>query len=177
MLLGGLMIHGLQPGPRLFETSGDIVWSIMAAVLVSNLIVMLIGGIGFRLFARVLDVPRHLLAPALFILSVVGTYSLANQWFDVVVMLCLGTFGFVLTLANYPVYPIVIGVVLGPLLESEMRRALVIAGGDWTTFVTRPGSATILAVALAALVLPNLIARLKSGGARPGPHVPTESPE
>ncbi|HET8728269.1 MAG TPA: tripartite tricarboxylate transporter permease, partial [Alphaproteobacteria bacterium] len=161
MLLGGLMIHGLQPGPRLFEASGDIVWSILATVLIANLVVVAVGLIGFRFFVKVLDVPRHLLAPALFVLAVVGTYSLANQWFDVVVMLCLGVSGFLLTLANVPVYPIVIGVILGPLLESEMRRALVISGGDWLTFVTRPGSATILAVALAALVLPTVLARLK----------------
>jgi putative tricarboxylic transport membrane protein len=174
MLLGGLMIHGLQPGPRLFETSGDMVWSIMATVLLANLVVIVVGAAGFRLFAKVLDVPRHLLAPALFILSVVGTYSLANQWFDVVVMLCLGVFGFVLTVANFPVYPIVIGVVLGPLLESELRRALVIAGGDWTTFVTRPGSATIIAVAVAAVVLPNLITRIKKNKIGP---VPRSTPE
>src|SRR5690606_24015121 len=116
-LLGGLMIHGLQPGPRLFETSGDIVWAILAAMLLANLVMIFVGLIGFRFFVRVLDVPRHLLTPALFVLAVIGTYSLANQWFDVVVMLCLGTAGFLLTLARVSVYPIVIGVILGPLLE------------------------------------------------------------
>lgn len=176
MLLGGLMIHGLQPGPRLFETSGDIVWAIIATMLLANLAIAAVGVVGFRFFVRILDVPRHLLAPALFVLAVVGTYSLANQWFDVVVMLCLGTFGFLLTLANISVYPIVIGVILGPLLESEVRRALVISGGDWSTFLTRPGSAAILAVAVAALVLPTLLARLKGNGAAGGgtPHATAE---
>lgn len=179
MLLGGLMIHGLQPGPRLFETSGDMVWAILATVLLANIVIIAVGLIGFRFFVRVLDVPRHLLTPALFVLAVVGTYSLANQWFDVVVMLCLGTAGFLLTLANFPVYPIVIGVILGPLLESELRRALVISGGDWTTFITRPVSAVILTVALAALFLPALLARAKGlrrhfGGIT---HVTAENPE
>lgn len=162
MLLGGLMIHGLQPGPRLFETSADIVWDILATVLLANLAIILVGLIGFRFFVRVLDVPKHLLIPALFVLAVVGTYSLANQWFDVVVMLALGAAGFLLTLASVPVYPMVIGVILGPLLESELRRALVISGGDWTTFLTRPGAALILAAALAALVLPTILSKLKS---------------
>ena len=157
MLLGGLMIHGLQPGPRLFETSADMVWSILAAVFVANLVIIAVGLIGFRFFVRVLDVPRHLLAPALFVLAVVGTYSLANQWFDVVVMLALGTFGFAATLARIPVYPMVIGVILGPLLEAEARRALVISGGDWSTFVTRPISGVILAVALATLLVPPIL--------------------
>ena len=157
MLLGGLMIHGLQPGPRLFETSGDIVWNILAAVLIANLLIMIVGAIGFRFFVRVLDVPRFLLTPALFVLAVVGTYSLSNQWFDVVIMLGLGVFGFVATLASIPVYPMVIGVILGPLLESETRRALVISGGDWTTFLTRPVSAVLLIIAIAVLVLPSIM--------------------
>jgi len=161
MLLGGLTIHGLQPGPRLFETSGPIVWHILASILIANLLIIAVGVIGFRFFVRVLDVPRHLLIPALFVLAVVGTYALSNQVFDVIVMLALGTVGFLMMLASIPVYPAVIGVILGPLLESEMRRALVISGGDWSTFVTRPGSAAILAVAIVALVLPNLLARLK----------------
>lgn len=154
MLLGGLMIHGVQPGPRLFETSGDLVWTIMASILLATLAIGVVGTIGFRFFIRVLDVPRHLLVPALFVLAVVGTYSLANQWFDVMVMLVLGTFGFCATLAKIPVYPMVIGVILGPLLEAELRRALVISGGDWSTFVTRPVSAVILTAAIAALILP-----------------------
>lgn len=161
MLLGGLTIHGLQPGPRLFETSGPIVWDILASVLIATLMVIVVGLIGFRFFVKVLDVPRHLLVPALFVLAVVGTYSLANQWFDVVIMLALGVGGFLMTLAGIPVYPAVIGVILGPLLESEMRRALVISGGEWSTFFTRPGSATILTIALIALILPNLLSRIK----------------
>lgn len=157
MLLGGLMIHGLQPGPRLFETSGDIVWNILAAVLLANLAIIVVGAIGFRFFVKVLDVPKHLLTPALFVLAVVGTYSLSNSWFDVVIMLGLGVFGFFATLATIPVYPMVIGVILGPLLESETRRALVISGGDWTTFLTRPVSAVLVCLAIAVLVLPSIM--------------------
>ncbi|WP_274424732.1 tripartite tricarboxylate transporter permease [Chelativorans sp. YIM 93263] len=157
MLLGGLMIHGLQPGPRLFETSGDIVWNILAAVLLANMAIIVVGAIGFRFFIRVLDVPKHLLAPALFVLAVVGTYALSNNWFDVVIMLGLGVFGFIATLAAIPVYPMVIGVILGPLLESETRRALVISGGDWMTFLTRPVSAVLVILAVTILVLPTLM--------------------
>ena len=126
-----------------------MVWLILSATFIANLAVIFVGLLGFRLFVRVLDVPRHLLSSALFVLAVVGTYSLANQWFDVVVMLCLGVSGFLLTLAAIPVYPVVIGVILGPLLESEGRRALVIGGGDWSVFLTRPVAAVILAIALA----------------------------
>jgi putative tricarboxylic transport membrane protein len=174
MLLGGLTIHGLQPGPRLFETSGPIVWHILASVLIANLLIIAVGVIGFRFFVRVLDVPRYLLIPALFVLAVVGTYALSNQLFDVVVMLTLGAVGFLMMLASIPVYPAVIGVILGPLLESEMRRALVISGGDWTTFVTRPGAATILVIAVVALLLPNFLASLKRRRLRASDALPRE---
>lgn len=166
MLLGGLMIHGLQPGPRLFETSGDIVWNILAAVLLANIAIIIVGTIGFRLFVRVLDVPKFLLTPALFVLAIVGTYSLSNQWFDVVIMLGLGIFGFIATLTAIPVYPMVIGVILGPLLESETRRALVISGGDWTTFLTRPVSAVLLTMAIAILILPSIMKHRKHRASR-----------
>lgn len=166
MLLGGLTIHGLQPGPRLFETSAAVVWSILAAILIANLLIIFVGIVGFRFFVRVLDVPRHLLTPPLFVLAAVGTYALSNQWFDVVIMLALGVTGFLMLLSSIPVYPAVIGVILGPLLESEMRRALVISGGEWSTFVTRPGSATILGFAFIALVLPSLYAKFKRRRAR-----------
>ena len=175
MLLGGLMIHGLQPGPRLFDTSSEMVWAILASVFIANLAILAVGLIGFRGFVRVLDVPRHLLAPALFVLAVVGTYSLANQWFDVVIMLALGTMGYVATLAAIPVYPMVIGLILGPLLEAETRRALVIAGGDWSTFVTRPVSAVILAAALAALILPPILSRRAARKAARGEFAQTET--
>jgi putative tricarboxylic transport membrane protein len=138
-----------------------VVWDILATVLLANLAIIVVGLIGFRFFVRVLDVPKHLLVPALFVLATVGTFSLANQWFDVVVMLGLGVAGFLLSLASVPVYPIVIGVILGPLLESELRRALVISGGDWTTFATRPVAAVILAAAFAALILPLLFGFIK----------------
>lgn len=158
MLLGGLMIHGLQPGPRLFETSGHTVWTIIASVLIANVIMAIVGVVGIRGFIQCLRVPRRILAPCLLVLTLVGTYALAHQFFDVGVMLLLGVFGFACLLAEFPVYPIVIGIILGPLLESELRRALVISGGDWSTFVTRPVAAFFLAMTVIALVGPTIVA-------------------
>ncbi len=161
MLLGGLMIHGLQPGPMLFETSAAAVWSIIAALLISNVVMAFVGYFGIRGFIQALRVPKMILAPTLLTLTIIGTFSLSHQFFDVVVMLCLGVFAFLCTLANFPVYPIVIGIILGPLLEAELRRALVISGGDWSIFVTRPASAFFLFMALVALLGPTLVSRWK----------------
>ncbi|MDR2160778.1 MAG: tripartite tricarboxylate transporter permease [Desulfovibrio sp.] len=169
MLLGGLMIHGIQPGPRLFETSGPLVWTIICALLAANVIIALVGFFGIGGFFQALRVPKSLLSPCLLILTVIGTYALSGQIFDVIIMLCLGLFGFLCLLAEFPVYPMVIGIILGPLLEAELRRALVISGGDWSIFLTRPVSAIFLAMTVLALVVPTLIARWKKRGKAPCP--------
>ena len=161
MLIGGLMIHGLQPGPRLFSTSTDVVYGILAAVAIANVLMLVISLVGYRYFVRVLKVPRYLLAPALLLLTVIGAYALNNSWFDVGVMLVLGAFGYLLTIAGFPVYPIVLGLVLGPILESESRRALVMAGGDWTVFLTRPVSLAFLCLAVLVLVGPWALGKIR----------------
>ena len=161
MLLGGLMIHGLQPGPRLFETSGPAVWTIIAAILIANVMMAFVGFFGIRGFIQALRVPKLLLSPCLLVLTIIGTYALSNQLFDVVLMLCLGIFGFICLMADFPVYPMVIGIILGPLLESEARRALVISGGDWSIFITRPVSALFLIMTVTALLGPTLVSRWK----------------
>ena len=120
-----------------------------------------VGFFGIRGFIQALRVPKLLLSPCLLVLTIIGTYALSNQLFDVVLMLCLGIFGFICLMADFPVYPMVIGIILGPLLESEARRALVISGGDWSIFITRPVSALFLLMTLTALLGPTLVSRWK----------------
>lgn len=158
MLIGGLMIHGLQPGPRLFEASGGIIYTVLAAFLVANVMMYLVSVVGYRYVLRILNVPRHLLYPGLLLMTVVGTYALNHQMFEVGLMLVLGVVGFVITLAGFPVYPIVLGLVLGPILESELRRALLISGGDWSVFVSRPVSCLLLIMTVIALAGPRIMA-------------------
>lgn len=167
MLIGGLMIHGLQPGPRLFEANSDIVYAVLAAFLIANVMMYLLSVVGYRYVVRVLNVPRHLLYPALLLMTVVGTYALNRQLFDVGLMLMLGALGFIATLARFPVYPIVLGLVLGPILESEMRRALLISGGEWSVFLTRPVSAVLLLLSIAAIFGPILARILRKTRASP----------
>ncbi|CAK7008034.1 MAG: hypothetical protein DELT_00325 [Desulfovibrio sp.] len=161
MLIGGLMIHGLQPGPRLFSTSGDIMWLLIASILVANVLMGAVGVLGFRFFVKAMSLRNYFKVPALLVLTIVGTYSLSNLWFDVLVMLILGVCGFIMMLGNFPVYPIVIGIILGPVFESETRRALTVSGGDWAIFVTRPVSATVLALTMLMLFGPPLVRAFK----------------
>lgn len=163
MLIGGLMIHGLQPGPRLFEASGPIMYTVLAAFLIANLLMFAISLVGYPLVVRILNIPRHLLYPGLLLMTVVGTYALNHQLFDVWVMLALGLVGLLLGLAGFPVYPVVLGLVLGPILEIEARRALLVSGGDWSVFVTRPVSAVLLALTVIALIGPPLLRRRHGG--------------
>lgn len=151
ILLGGLMIHGLQPGPNLFRGDLYVVYGIFAALFVANLLMVLTLRYGIKGFVQVLRIPRHYLAPILLILAVIGVFSLNNNWFDVWVMLALGGFGFLLALGGFPLAPVVLGLVLGPLLESQTRRSLILSGGDWSIFVTRP--LTLVLITLALLVL------------------------
>ncbi|WP_187393764.1 tripartite tricarboxylate transporter permease [Oceaniovalibus sp. ACAM 378] len=161
MLIGGLMIHGLQPGPQLFASSSGVIYAVLAAFLLANLMMFFISIVGYRYVVRILNVPKHLLYPALLLTTVVGTYALNKQIFDVGVMLVLGVVGVIATLARFPVYPIVLGLVLGPILESEARRALLISGGDWSVFLSRPVSALLIGLAVVALFGPVVMKFLK----------------
>lgn len=158
VLIGGLMIHGLQPGPGLFRNQPDIVHGLFASFMLAALLMGVIQFFGVRAFIHVLRVPKQYLAPMLLMLAVVGSYSLNNSLFDVWVMLLLGLLAYVLSLAKFPMAPIVLGLVLGPILESEARRALVISGGNWTVFFTRPISLILILISVLILVGPSLSA-------------------
>jgi putative tricarboxylic transport membrane protein len=141
------------------------VWTIISAILIANVFMAFIGFFGIRGFIKALRVPKVILSPCLLVLTIIGTYALGNNLFDVVLMLCLGVFGYFCVLASFPVYPIVIGIILGPLLESELRRALVISGGDWSIFVTRPVALFFLIMTFVALIGPTLVSRWKKARA------------
>ena len=148
ILMGALMLHGLAPGPLLFQENPEIVSVVFLSVLLGA-IVLGVMGVGLaRVFARVIQMPQSVLLPAIVVLCVVGTYAMRHAMFDVGVLLVVGLLGYGLRLVRVPLPPLVLGFILGPLLESNMRRALLISGGDWTTFVFRPISGTILLLAV-----------------------------
>lgn len=151
VLLGGLMIHGLQPGPELFTKFPDVVLGIFATLLIANVFMALIQFVGIRLFVQILKVPIHFLTPLLIILSVIGSYALRNNSFDVWVTLVLGLFGYLMARGGFPMAPTVLGLVLGPMLESEIRRSLIMSAGDWRIFFVRPIS--LLFIGLSILIV------------------------
>lgn len=131
ILLGALVIHGLQPGPLLFENNPDVVYTIMITVLLANvaMFAFLLASVGW--LARLVEVPRWVLLPVILVFCVVGSYALANRLFDVWVMLAFGLLGFAMERLGVPLAPFVIGFVLAPVAEKNLGKGLVSSGGDW----------------------------------------------
>ncbi len=144
VLLGGLMIHGLRPGPALFSDTPDIVVGIFTTILVATIAMVLIQMVGIKLFVRILNIPVHYLSGILVVLSLVGSFALRSNFFDVLLTLGIGLFGYFFVKAGFPSAPVVLGLVLGSMFEGEIRRALRLSSGNPSIFFTRPISCVIL---------------------------------
>jgi putative tricarboxylic transport membrane protein len=138
IILGGLLIHGIQPGPLLFSQHPEIVYTIYVEIIIGYIMVCIIQLYGVRLFVRTLMVPPHLLAVGILVMCVVGSYAIRNSFLDVYVMLAIGLLGYVLQRAHIPVTPIVLGLVLGGIMERDFRTALLMSEGDPSVFYTSP---------------------------------------
>ncbi|WP_425023839.1 tripartite tricarboxylate transporter permease [Planococcus ruber] len=161
VLLGALMVQGIQPGPMLFENNGPIVYTLFVGMLVANLMILIVGLFGIRLFTKILLVPTTVLTPIILVLCVVGAYSLGNNYFDVLVMLISGIAGYFLMRYGFPASPIILGIILGPLMESNFRRALVMSQGSFDIFITRPITVVLLILAVITLFSPLLTRKVK----------------
>ncbi|WP_078593836.1 tripartite tricarboxylate transporter permease [Evansella clarkii] len=154
VLLGALMIHGMRPGPMLFADNAEMVYTLFAGMFIAAVLVTIFGLLGVKLFTKVLYVPKHILLPTILILSIVGAYSINNNFFDVYVMLIAGVIGYFMKKYGFPASPLVLALILGPMAESEMRRALVMSEGSYAIFFTRPISATLIALAVISMIAP-----------------------
>jgi putative tricarboxylic transport membrane protein len=148
MLLGGMMLYGLRPGPMLFQTNPDFVWTVIASMFIGNFILIIMNLPMVPLFAYTLRLPYSILYPAILLICMVGVYTLNSHIFDVWAMLILGVAGYLMKKYDIPGAPMVIGLILGPILEQSMYRALSLAHGDLATFVTRPISAVLLGISV-----------------------------
>ena len=156
ILLVAFQIYNLQPGPLLFTNSPDLVWALIASLYIGNVMLLVLNLPLIRIWVKILAIPRALLYGAILVFATLGVYSLSNSLIDVFVMYLIGVVGFFMRRYDFPVGPMILGVILGPLMEAHFRRALQISEGDLSVFVTRPISLVILLVAAAALFLPYL---------------------
>jgi putative tricarboxylic transport membrane protein len=171
IMLVAFQIYNLQPGPLLFQNHPDLVWALIASLYIGNVMLLVLNLPLIRLWIKILSIPRALLYSAILVFATLGVYSIGNSLIDVLVMYVIGIVGFFMRRYDFPVAPMILGVILGPLMESQFRRAMAASQGDLTIFVTRPISLVILLCALAALLLPYLprllrLVRGERGGER-----------
>ena len=154
ILLGGMVIWGLEPGPMLFVNEQEFVWGLIASLYAANLFALLINLAFIPAFLMVLKLPFTILAPIIYILCVVGGYAPTQDMHDVWLMLIFGVVGYLMRKLDYPLAPAVLAIVLGPLAEASVRQSLIMSHGSMTVFFERPISAVITLAALALLLAP-----------------------
>ncbi len=161
IILSAFESYGIRPGPTLFTEQGSLVWTLIASLYIGNIILLVLNLPLVGLWVKLLKIPAPWLYAGIIIISVAGVYGASNSIFDVGLLFIFGLIGYAFRRFDFPVAPLIIGLILGPMAENSMRQALVISMGDFTTFLTRPISGTILAIAAALLALPYLKRRLE----------------
>ena len=153
MLLGALTLHGLTPGPLLFQNQASVVYGIFAAMLIASVIMLFMEFFGLRIFVKLLSIPKYILLPCVFVLCTIGAYALKNNMSQVFACLIFGALGFAFKKLGIPSTPFILGFILGPLAEVNYRRGMIRTQGYFVPFLTSPISAIFLAIAIAVLVL------------------------
>lgn len=153
IFLGGLTIHGISPGPLIFDKSGQYVYGIFLALIVANIFMIIFERGGLRIFVKLLDIPKHILLPIIMVCCVVGGYSSNSRIFDVWCIFLFGLLGLVFKKIKVPTTPLIIGFILGSMAEENLRRALQASNGDLSVFFTRPISLVFLVVAFVSVAM------------------------
>lgn len=165
VLLGGLLIWGLQPGPMLFVEQADFVWGLIASMYLGNVVGLILVLTTVPLFAAILRIPFSIIAPVILVICAIGAYTVNNNVFDVLMMMVFGVLGYLLKKTNYPLAPLVLAIVLGPSAEESFRQSLLTSAGSVSIFWSNPLVSTIMGLGLLAGVWPLIskgIAKLRS---------------
>lgn len=156
IVLAAFQQYGLQPGPLLFETQPLLVWGLIASMYIGNVLLLILNLPLVGLWIKLLSIPRPLLYGGILIFATLGAYGLRNSWFDLLLLYIIGLVGFLMRRYDVPIAPTIVGMILGPIAEQQLRRALAISQGDPSIFFTKPISATVLALAAVLLIVPPL---------------------
>ncbi|WP_322470546.1 tripartite tricarboxylate transporter permease [Hydrogenophaga sp. SNF1] len=159
ILLSALQNYGINAGPQLFQTSSALVWALIASLYIGNVMLLVLNLPLVGLWVKLLKIPRPQLYAGIMIFATVGVYGMRQSAFDLYLMLGIGLLGVLMRRFDFPAAPVIVGLILGPLAEAQMRNALSIGEGNWLIFVQRPMSLVLLLVVLAVLVVPRLLAR------------------
>ncbi|MCA3251208.1 MAG: tripartite tricarboxylate transporter permease [Pseudomonadota bacterium] len=160
IMLSAFQNYGINPGPQLFQTNATLVWALIASLYIGNVMLLVLNLPLVGLWVKLLAIPRPPLYAGILIFATIGVYGMRQSTFDLFVMLGIGLLGVLMRRFGFPTAPVIVGMILGPLAEAQLRNAISIGEGHWTVFLERPVSALLLAVVVAVLVLPRLIGLL-----------------
>lgn len=159
ILMGALLMYNIQPGPLLFTDHPKMAWGLIASMFIGNLMLLILNMPLVKVFAKVIETPTRYLLPLIIAISVFGVYAVQLTTFDLVLLVVCGVVGYFLSKHDYPLAPLVLGLVLGPMMENNMRRALTISNGDFSVFVQEPLSLLFLVVAALWIGVPLILKR------------------
>ena len=159
--MGAFQNYGIQPGPQLLDKNSGLVWALIASLYIGNVMLLVLNLPLVGVWVKLLKVPKAQLYAGILIFATVGVYGMRQSAFDLVLLYAIGLLGLVMRRFDFPAAPVVIGMILGPLAEAQMRNAISIGEGKWSVFVERPGSLSLMVVTIAVLVLPRLVKLLR----------------
>lgn len=162
ILLAAFTMHGLIPGPMLLKTQPDMLYSILFGVILSSLLLFVVGKFVSTQFSKITRLPYTYMATIIIVLGLVGAYSLKNNVYDLYIMFIFSFLGYFFEKFEYSTSSFILGIVLGPICENGLRKQLILSGGDWTTFLTRPISLIVLVLSLLSFATPFIRSYLKS---------------
>jgi putative tricarboxylic transport membrane protein len=154
VLLALLMTLNITPGPTLFADRPEVVWGLIASLLIANFVLLFMNVPMVKIFVRILSVPAWILLPGVMMISFVGIYSLSGSYFDLLVMVAFGALGYILRKLDIPTVPVILGILLGGNMENALRRAMVLSDGDFTFLFSTPISIGLWLAAITGFVAP-----------------------
>ncbi|WP_287095067.1 tripartite tricarboxylate transporter permease, partial [Mesorhizobium sp.] len=175
IMLSAFQSYGINPGPMLFMTQANLVWGLIASLFIANVILVILNLPLIGLWVRLLKIPAPQLYAGILVFATVGTYGISQSPTDLVILYLLGGAGFLMRRFDFPTAPVIIGMILWPLAETQFRRAMTISNGDWSVFYTHPLSLTLLTLAFIGLIGPHIWAYIEHRRTRGPEHVPGDA--
>ncbi|MEW9669575.1 tripartite tricarboxylate transporter permease [Ammoniphilus sp. 3BR4] len=157
ILMGALIMYNIQPGPLLFSDHPDVAWGLIASMFIGNLMLLILNMPLVKVFAKIIETPAKYLLPIIVAISIFGVYAVQFTTFDLMLLIACGVVGYFLTKNDFPVAPLVLGLVLGPMIENNLRRALTTSNGDYMIFLQKPISLAFLVVAALWMIIPIIL--------------------